>query len=87
MILSTGSTSILLNGVAGPSIWDARGLRQGDPLSMMMFIIAMDALILLVSKADAMGLLSSFPSDINKQRLAIYVDDVILFLRASTADV
>jgi hypothetical protein len=34
----------MLNGQPGVPIKHARGLRQGDPLSLMLFILAMDPL-------------------------------------------
>jgi retron-type reverse transcriptase len=37
MILTTASTSIILNGVPGKSIRCKRGVRQGDPLSPLLF--------------------------------------------------
>lgn len=42
IILSLASSRILLNGALGPQIWHGRGLRQGDALSPMIFILAMD---------------------------------------------
>jgi hypothetical protein len=43
-LLRTASTSILLNGVLGEPFMMGSGVRQGDPISPAMFIIAMGTL-------------------------------------------
>ena len=43
-LVSTASTRVLLNGNPGNLICNVRGLRQGDPLSPMLFILVMEML-------------------------------------------
>ena len=52
VLLSTASSKILLNGVPGAPITHRRGVRQGDALSPLLFIIAMEVLNKLFCKAD-----------------------------------
>jgi len=56
-LLSSSSTQVLLNGVPGDLIHHRRGLRQGDPLSPMLFILIMDVLGHMITKASSEGLL------------------------------
>lgn len=56
-ILATSSTQVLLNGSPGNVIMHRRGLRQGDPLSPMLFVLVMDVLSSLFNLAESRGLL------------------------------
>lgn len=78
-LLYTSSTRILLNGEPGEPIHHRRGLRQGDPLSPMMFIIIMDVLTSLVREAENRGLLHPLAAGVGQHRLSLYADDVVLF--------
>jgi hypothetical protein len=64
-----------------------RGLRQGDPLSPIIFIIVTDALNLLISKAAEARLLQPLSSRSIQHRVSLYVDDVVLFLQPSESDI
>jgi hypothetical protein len=58
LMLATSSSSVQLNGVNGPWLKHRRGLRQGDPLSPYLFILAIDTFQHILHKATQEGLLS-----------------------------
>jgi hypothetical protein len=85
-LLSSSITQVLLNGIPG-HIEHRRGLRQGDPLSPMLFILVMDVLGLLFSRAEHAGLLMDLSPRKPLHRVSMYADDVALFLHPSAADI
>ena len=79
MLLKTSTSSFLLNGAAGKKIWLRRGLRQGDPLSQLLFIIAIDPLHRLLQRATELGQLDPIPGRDLALRVSLYADDAIIF--------
>jgi hypothetical protein len=86
-LLATSSTQIMLNGVPGDFIVHQRGLRQGDPLSPILFILVMDVLSWLVQKALEDKHLQPLSSRQLRHRISLYADDVVLFLKPDAADI
>jgi hypothetical protein len=74
ILFRTSSSTALLNGRHGPSFSHARGVRQGDPLSLMLFILAMDPLQRLLDQATQHGILTPLPLTTAKWRTSIYAD-------------
>lgn len=81
MLLTTSSSAVLLNGVAGLPFLHRRGLRQGDPLSPPLFIMAIDPLHRLLELATEAGALSPLHIREAKFRASLYADDAIVFIK------
>jgi hypothetical protein len=81
-ILSSGSSTVLLNGILGKPFDCKRGVRQGDPLSSLLFVLAGDLLQTIVNKAWQNGILKHPLSDSFRGDFPIlqYADDTLLIL-------
>ncbi len=84
-IFSSASSSVLINEVPGKNFHCKRGVRQGDPLSPLLFVLGAELLWVIVNRAYTMGLLSKpFPSDFDPNfPIVQYADDILLYLKAS----
>ena len=57
-IVMSGNTAININGEVGPYFKPSCGVRQGDPLSPILFNAALDALAEILERAKTSGPLS-----------------------------
>jgi hypothetical protein len=86
-ILSTSSTRILLNRNPGQHICHARGLRQGDPLLPLLFVMVMESLNALFRLADSMHVLTSLRPPSIRHRVLLYADDSVAFIVPTEQDI
>ena len=86
--ISSVRFSILVNGSPCSFSQSSWGIRQGDPLSPMLFVIVMEALSRLIDKAIGASLLSGFsvgevanvPLEISH---LLFADDMLIFCEAN----
>jgi hypothetical protein len=83
---NTTSSTFLVNGESEKRILHCIGVRQGDPLSPLLFIMAMEPLHRLIKKAQQMGHLSSLSRGSDNFRISMYVDVAALFISPSKKD-
>jgi len=80
--ISGRSVAINVNDEVGPYFQTKKGLRQGDPLSPILFNLVADMLTLFIKRAKSEGLLSGVVPHLVDDGLSIlqYADDTILFM-------
>jgi len=86
-ILATSTSRVLLNGIPLDPIPHDRGVRQGDPLSPLLFVLAIDPLPRLLSIATARGLLSKLHGRAARFRASLYADDATILIRPDCTDI
>ena len=63
-----------------------RGVRQGAPLSPMLFILAFDPLQRILDLASEHGVLTPLPLATAKLRTSLYADDAAIFINPTRND-
>ena len=69
-----------------------RGLRPGDPLSPMLFLVIMEVLSRMLKRIEGAGLISGFKADGSRDEeecvsYLLFVDDTILFCDADVEQI
>jgi hypothetical protein len=85
-LLSTASTRVCLNDTQGDRICHAQGLRQGDPILPMLFMLVMEVLDALIHKADEWDLFSRLRVQSVRHHTSLYADDFIMFTSPTLTD-
>lgn len=78
------SFSLSINGVSSGYFKSKTGLRQGDPLSPILFIMMMNILSLMLNRAAAAGSFN-YHQDCDQMKLThlCFADDLLIFLEGS----
>nr|AAO38020.1 hypothetical protein [Oryza sativa Japonica Group]AAT81747.1 hypothetical protein [Oryza sativa Japonica Group]ABF97422.1 retrotransposon protein, putative, LINE subclass [Oryza sativa Japonica Group] len=84
--LLASSSKILLNGSPGEEIKHCRGLRQGDYLSPLLFILVMEPLQRMIRKAEELSILIPVSNKMSRFRCSLYDDDVAIFVKPTKQD-
>jgi hypothetical protein len=82
-LLSTSSTRVLVNGLAGEHFWHGRGLWQGDLASPMLFVLVFNTLNALFRVAEEAGLFAPLTNRGIKFRLSFFADDMVFLIKPS----
>ncbi|KAJ9542203.1 hypothetical protein OSB04_028709 [Centaurea solstitialis] len=80
-VVCTAKVSVLINGTPTKQFALEKGVRQGDPLSQYLFIIATEGLVVALKEASDIGLLPGIKLPNNGPTIAsLYFADDALFL-------
>src|SRR4051812_20021529 len=84
-ITHRGSVGVKINNSESGFFSTRKGLRQGDPLSPLLFNLVVDVLTRMLAKAANLGLIKEMCPDVCPGGIIClqYADDTILFLDKS----
>jgi len=80
--VSKGSVGVKVNDDIGKNFQTKKGLRQGDPLSPLLFNLVADMLAILIARAREDGQISGLIPHLIDDGLSVlqYADDTIIFM-------
>lgn len=85
LIFGSGTSAVLLNGTPGKVLHCRRGVRQRDPLSPLLFVLAADLLQSVINRAKDLGMLKlPIPLNFTSDFLIIqYADDTLITMEGN----
>jgi len=87
LILSSRTSSVLLNGVPEKIVHYRRGVRQEDPLSPLLFVLTADLLQSILNRTKDRGIIK-LPIDLvhtSNFLILQYADDTLIIMQASAS--
>jgi hypothetical protein len=85
MCVRTATYAVLINGNPVGRIYPFRGIRQGDPISLYLFLLCAETFSSLLTQVDREGFLEGVPTSRRGPRInhLLFAYDNLLFYRAS----
>ena len=82
-LISSGNTSVIVNGEMGKYFRNRKGLRQGDPISPLVFNFVADAMAAMLTKAREAGHIKGLVSHLIPGGVTHlqYADDTLLLFK------
>jgi len=78
VLYESAQTVVIINGVVSIPFWVLRGVRQGDPLSCLLFDIAIEPLAIMLRKSNLKGF--EIPGVQERLIAKLFADDTSVYL-------
>lgn len=77
-LYTNAKTSVMINGVLSSPFKVYRGVRQGDPISCLLFDLAIEPLSAMIRDSDIVGF--QIPGTMEKLKATLFADDTTVYL-------
>ncbi len=80
-LYATAHTSVMINGILSRPYRVYRGVRQGDPMSCLLFDLAIEPLSAMIRKSNISGF--NIPGTVEALKATLFADDTTVYLSAA----